>query len=280
MHNKVNFDQPYEVAVFKCSDLNNANSLKYIRFMDKPVHVNIIETGVYRKLSFELSWDSPICLKNSDSCITLKRDADTYIALVNKVNKLIGNSYIDIQLLEINTFDYAGDGGITIKCVKATPYILSSDIIKQIEYAYDRAVNNTPIFKTLLNTCALPCDISPRIDYTKFYSNATLQHLIGEEMIKKVPVINRVIVNDPAVVVFWSDDTKTIGKCIDGDEFNPEIGLSMAISRKYYELIGFPNPRSAFKNQLKIAEDRSAKTKEKRDRKTKLLESAKDSAND
>ena len=94
-------------------------------------------------------------------------------------------------------------------------------------------------------------------------------------MIKNVPVITRCIINDPAVVVFWSDGTKTVGKCMNNDEFNPEIGLAMAISRKYYELIGFPNPRGAFKNQLKKAEDRSAKTKEKRERKSKLLEAAK-----
>lgn len=86
-------------------------------------------------------------------------------------------------------------------------------------------------------------------------------------MVKVVPVISRCIINDPAVIIFWSDGTKTIGKCMDNDEFNPEVGLAMAISRKFYEMLGFPNPRGAFKNQLKNAEDRSAKTKEKRERK-------------
>lgn len=278
MPNTVCFDQPYEVAVFKCSNLNDASTIKYIHFIDKPIHVDIVETGGSRRLSFELSWDSPICLKNSNvSCITLKRDADTYIALVNKP---IGDDYIDIQLLDIRTFKYDGNGGITIKCVKPTPYILSKNIIKQLEIEYDRAVNSTSIYKAIMDMRESPIMISPRIDYTKFYARKKLPSEIGETMIKNVPVITRCIINDPAVVVFWSDGTKTIGKCIDNDEFNPEIGLSMAISRKYYELIGFPNPRSAFKNQLKIAEDHSAKTKEHRDRKQKLLPEAKKTAND
>ena len=102
-------------------------------------------------------------------------------------------------------------------------------------------------------------------------SNEILKGLGGSCMIRNVPVITRCIINDPAVVVFWSDGTKTVGKCMGNDEFDPEIGLAMAISRKYYELIGFPSPRAAFKNQLKNAEDRSAKTKEKRERKLKLL---------
>lgn len=98
----------------------------------------------------------------------------------------------------------------------------------------------------------------------------------GNNMIKNVPVITRCIINDPAVVIFWSDETKTVGKCMKTDEFNPEVGLAMAISRKYYELLGFRNPRAAFKNQIKNAEDQSAKTKEKRENKQKLLEAPKD----
>lgn len=44
--------------------------------------------------------------------------------------------------------------------------------------------------------------------------------------------IKNVIFNDPATIVFWTDGTKTVVKCQDGDEFNPETGLAMAISKK------------------------------------------------
>ena len=44
--------------------------------------------------------------------------------------------------------------------------------------------------------------------------------------------IEKVIFNDPATIVLWSDGTKTVVKCQDGDIFDPEKGLAMAISKK------------------------------------------------
>lgn len=50
--------------------------------------------------------------------------------------------------------------------------------------------------------------------------------------------------NGPATIVFWSDNTKTVVKCSDNDNFDPEKGLAMAICKKllsnnkgsYYEI--------------------------------------------
>ena len=47
-----------------------------------------------------------------------------------------------------------------------------------------------------------------------------------------VPAITKVIFNDPATIVFWSDESKTVVKCQDGDIYDPEKGLAMAISKK------------------------------------------------
>lgn len=44
--------------------------------------------------------------------------------------------------------------------------------------------------------------------------------------------IKKVIFNDPVTVVLWNDGTKTIVKC-EGEEFDPEKGLAMAIAKKY-----------------------------------------------
>ena len=49
-----------------------------------------------------------------------------------------------------------------------------------------------------------------------------------------IPEIKNVIFNDPATIVFWDDGTKTVVKCQDGDEFDPEKGLAMAIVKKSY----------------------------------------------
>lgn len=46
------------------------------------------------------------------------------------------------------------------------------------------------------------------------------------------PIIKNVIFNEPATIVFWTDGTKTVVKCREGDEFDPEKGLAMAITKK------------------------------------------------
>lgn len=47
-----------------------------------------------------------------------------------------------------------------------------------------------------------------------------------------VPKIERVIFNDPAVVVLWADGSKTVVKAQKGEKFDPEKGLAMAIAKK------------------------------------------------
>ena len=47
-------------------------------------------------------------------------------------------------------------------------------------------------------------------------------------------VIDKVIFNDPATIVFWADGTKTVVKCGKDDIYDPEKGLAMAISKKFF----------------------------------------------
>lgn len=56
-------------------------------------------------------------------------------------------------------------------------------------------------------------------------------------------MIQRVIFNPPATIVFWRDGSKTVVKCGENDIFDPEKGLAMAISKRafgdnrdYYEV--------------------------------------------
>lgn len=56
-------------------------------------------------------------------------------------------------------------------------------------------------------------------------------------------MIQRVIFNPPATIVFWRDGSKTVVKCGKNDIFDPEKGLAMAISKRafgdnrdYYEV--------------------------------------------
>lgn len=48
---------------------------------------------------------------------------------------------------------------------------------------------------------------------------------------RKVPKIKRVIFNNPATIILWDDNTKTIVKA-ENETFDPEKGLAMAITKK------------------------------------------------
>jgi hypothetical protein len=61
----------------------------------------------------------------------------------------------------------------------------------------------------------------------------------------KTVSIEKVIYNNPATVVYWSDKTKTVVKCQPGDEFDKERGLALAVSKKFF------GNKSNFNNQFK-----------------------------
>lgn len=44
--------------------------------------------------------------------------------------------------------------------------------------------------------------------------------------------ITKVIFNDPATIVFWSDGTKTVAKCSDEDYYDKTTGLAIAVCKK------------------------------------------------
>lgn len=44
--------------------------------------------------------------------------------------------------------------------------------------------------------------------------------------------IEKVVFNDPATVIFWKDGEKTVSKAKNGDKFNKETGLAMALVRR------------------------------------------------
>ena len=62
------------------------------------------------------------------------------------------------------------------------------------------------------------------------------------------PVIENVIFNDPATIVFWSDESKTVVKCAKDETYDPEKGLAMAISKKFLDNKG--NYYNEFKKWL------------------------------
>lgn len=98
--------------------------------------------------------------------------------------------------------------------------------------------------------CAINTEFDGRVKHqvnSEFMHNASrLNRLVDDAVINKrlniANAIKAVIFNDPATIVFWRDGTKTIVKA-DGEGFDKEKGLAMAISKKclgnngsYYEV--------------------------------------------
>lgn len=47
-------------------------------------------------------------------------------------------------------------------------------------------------------------------------------------------VIDKVIFNPPATIVFWEDGTKTVVKCKEGEEFSEWAGIALCLAKKLY----------------------------------------------
>lgn len=73
-------------------------------------------------------------------------------------------------------------------------------------------------------------DIKVTDEFAKEFAKGYLNSIYGKKLIL-MPRIKKVIFNDPATIVFWSDNTKTVVKA-QGELFDPEKGLAMAISKR------------------------------------------------
>lgn len=69
----------------------------------------------------------------------------------------------------------------------------------------------------------------------------------------KLPGIKNVIFNEPATIIIWKDGTKTVVKCQEGESYDPEKGMAMAISKKALGNMG--NYCEVFKKWLPEVEE-------------------------
>ena len=64
----------------------------------------------------------------------------------------------------------------------------------------------------------------------------------AEDVLTENPyIIDRVIFNEPATIVFWTDGTKTVVRSQSGDTFNKVMGLALCIVKKLYGNTGWFN---------------------------------------
>ena len=95
----------------------------------------------------------------------------------------------------------------------------------------------------------------------RYVIDSVPQEETNEELvfIKNV-FIKKVLYNDPATIVFWSDGTKTVSKCVGGDVYNKETGLTICILKK---LIGTKHVNNLFEDWIPKCVDSNDKSADK-----------------
>lgn len=63
-----------------------------------------------------------------------------------------------------------------------------------------------------------------------------------------LPKIKKIIFNDPATIIIWSDKSKTVVKCMEGDTWDPEKGFMAAYLTK---ILGQKRFHSELKKHVK-----------------------------
>lgn len=71
----------------------------------------------------------------------------------------------------------------------------------------------------------------------------------------------RIFFDPPATVVFWEDDTKTVVRCMEDDEFNPYYGFVCALGKKMF---GTNNEIARMIKNAEWKYDKNSKNKEKK----------------
>ena len=46
--------------------------------------------------------------------------------------------------------------------------------------------------------------------------------------------IDEVVYNNPHTIINWSDGSKTVVKCMEGDEFDEHVGFQAAVTKKVF----------------------------------------------
>lgn len=81
------------------------------------------------------------------------------------------------------------------------------------------------------------CD-GPRVTYVCHSRGTGKGAIVTESMPYGWNKIKKVVFNNPATIVFWQDDTKTVVKCAEGETYDPEKGLMAAIAKKAFGNLG------------------------------------------
>ena len=101
---------------------------------------------------------------------------------------------------------------------------------------WDLSTKPMVVFNTN-NTASILENLKPPKAFHTQYDALTDAYMIQrnrEDEMGMPRMIEEVIFQEPATIVKWSDGTKTVVKCKEGETFEKEVGLAMAIAKKYF----------------------------------------------
>ena len=127
--------------------------------------------------------------------------------------------------------DFSKAYGVTIDLIEDSLNQMPELIIRD---AYNRWVSRHKLSTLRLDEVAYILDQVKRKYNLEIVDCgiASVSDWILESNNTNLPEIKNVIFNEPATIVIWSDGTKTVVKCQEGEGYDPEKGLAMAISKK------------------------------------------------
>jgi len=154
-------------------------------------------------------------------------------------------------------------------------YMMKATAINRVSYGESEAIfravlPDTNILKAVLEYREKTkyCNGVRRISEERFMFTNALENALNSAFrygTTNTPLIKELFYNEPHTIVKWNDGTTTVVGCAEGEEFSKELGLSVAIAEKYFEVLGFPYPRAALKKLTENGHDQTAKTKARRD---------------
>ena len=150
----------------------------------------------------------------------------------SEVHRFIQNS--------LNTYGYVSLGDILCKAgYTHTDWTYYNIIFHKELNGQKMAIVPAYIDKTKPHTLVIPSDRYSMMFNCVNKNDSTTKH---SAVIPKctpkptnyLPEIKNVKFDGPATIVFWTDGTKTVVKCQDGDDYSEEVGLAMCIVKKAF----------------------------------------------
>lgn len=199
--------------------------------------------------------------------------------IVYKYNRF--DKKIDTEVLHVFSFDYSTccctdiSKLVTYRYRCAVNFVLTPDEEMVVSKMNDRFRNKVNKLRGN-NIDTIIIDELPNESDNMSDTFVVLRHAPCGISIVAMPTIADIYYNAPYTTVKWSDGTATTVAATNGEEFNKELGLAMAMSRKYCECMGLKYPRAGFKRMVNNAHDQTAKTAARREYKKsrKLLKAA------